>query len=93
MEEIGPGENRNASRIKRGEATIWQRRFWEHTLEAEEDLETHLDYTHYNPVKHGYVSQVADWAFSSFHRHVKEGIYSKDWNGGEEGRIQRLCWE
>lgn len=93
LKEIGPGENRNASRIKRGEAAIWQRRFWEHTLEDEEDLETHLDYIHYNPVKHGFVSHVAEWAYSSFHRYVKEGIYANDWNGGEEGRIQRLCWE
>jgi putative transposase len=93
LKEIGPGEERNASRIKRGETAIWQRRFWEHTLKDENELETRLDYTHFNPVKNGYVSQVADWEYSSFHRYVKEGIYAKDWNGGDEGRIQRLCWE
>jgi putative transposase len=93
LREIGPGEERNASRIKRGEAAIWQRRFWEHTLKNEEELETRLDYIHYNPVKHGYVTRVADWSFSSFHRYVKEGIYNLDWNGGEEGRLERLCWE
>ena len=93
LNEIGPGEERNASRIKRGEAAIWQRRFWEHMIETEDDLETHLDYIHYNPVKHGYVTRAADWAFSSFHRYVREGIYALDWNGGEKGRLERLSWE
>lgn len=93
LNKIGYGEERNQSRQKRGEAAIWQRRFWEHTIETEEDLEIHLDYIHFNPVKHGYVKHAADWSFSSFQRYVKEGIYAIDWNGGEEGRIQRLCWE
>jgi putative transposase len=93
LAEIGPGEERNKSRQKRHEAAIWQRRFWEHTIEDEQDLETHLDYIHYNPVNHGYVGKTADWPWSSFHRYVKGGIYDKDWNGGEEGRIQRVCWE
>jgi putative transposase len=93
LTQIGPGEERNQSRQKRKEAAIWQRRFWEHTIETEDDLETHLDYIHYNPVKHGIARHAADWAFSSFHRYVKEGIYEMDWNGGEEGRIQRLGWE
>ena len=62
-------------------------------IETEDDLETHLDYIHYNPVKHGYVTRAADWAFSSFHRYVREGIYALDWNGGEEGRLERLSWE
>lgn len=57
LQEIGPGEERNASRIKRNEAAIWQRRFWEHTIEDEDDLETHVDYIHYNPIKHGFVER------------------------------------
>ncbi len=93
LREIGPGEERNPSRLLRNEAAIWQRRFWEHTIEDEEDLETHLDYIHYNPVKHGYVESVLNWQWSSFHRYVKAGVYDPDWNGGEEGRLQRLCWE
>jgi putative transposase len=93
LKEIGPGEERNESRLKRDEAAIWQRRFWEHLIEDDIDLETHLDYIHYNPVKHGYVNRPTDWEFSSFHRLVKESIYDNDWVGGEEGRLQRYCWE
>ncbi|HMD89333.1 MAG TPA: transposase [Anaerolineaceae bacterium] len=91
LNQIGPGEQPNASRLKRGEATIWQRRFWEHTLRDLDDYHRHLDYIHYNPLKHGLVSSVADWRWSSFHRYVKLGYYAGDWGsafdekkGGEE---------
>jgi len=93
QKEVGPGEQRNESRQKKHEAAIWQRRFWEHTIKDEDDLENHLDYIHFNPIKHGYVTKAADWPFSSFLRYVKEGIYQPDWIGGESGRIQRLEWE
>lgn len=93
LKEIGPGETRNESRLKRGEAAIWQRRFWEHTIENQEDLEMHLDYIHYNPIKHGYVKRAIDWQWSSFQRYVIEGVYDINWIGGDEGRIQRLSWE
>jgi len=86
LEQIGPGEARNASRQKRGEAAIWQRRFWEHTLRDEADLNRHVDYIHYNPVKHGLVKRAADWPWSSFHRYVKEGFYDIDWGQGSEER-------
>lgn len=91
--EVGPGGERNPSRQKRKEAAIWQRRFWEHTIENEDDLEEHLDYIHYNPVKHGLVERAMDWPYSSFSRYVKEGIYDEDWQGGDEGRLQMLEWE
>jgi putative transposase len=58
---------------------VWQRRFWEHVIRNERDLERHLDYIHYNPVKHGLVSRVIDWPWSSFHRLVREGQYPADW--------------
>ena len=69
------------SRLKRKETTIWQRRFWEHLIRDETDFRRHLDYIHWNPVKHGYVSLAADWSFSTFHRFAKDGIYPKDWGG------------
>ena len=93
LQEVGPGEERNQSRQKKQEAAIWQRRYWEHTIDHQEDLEEHLDYIHYNPIKHGYVKQAGDWPYSSFPRYVKRGIYEPDWAGGETGRIQRLDWE
>ncbi len=64
----------------RGEYRIWQRRFWEHTIVNEEDLHAHINYIHYNPVKHGLVSRVMDWPYSSFHYYVKKGILDKDWS-------------
>lgn len=67
------------SRNKRGEQAIWQRRFWEHVILDEADYQNHFDYIHFNPVKHGYVSRVCDWPWSSFHRHVKQGVYSIEW--------------
>ena len=67
------------SRINKRESTIWQRRFWEHAICDEADLRSHMDYIHYNPVKHGLVEQVCDWPYSTFHRLVVEGIYPRHW--------------
>jgi putative transposase len=69
------------SRLHKGERGIWQRRYWEHTLRSEDDFANHVDYIHINPVKHGHVTRVADWPFSSFHRMVRLGIYPEDWAG------------
>ena len=79
LEQIGPGDIRSESRVRRGEAAIWQRRFWEHTIRDQTDLNHHLDYIHYNPVKHGLVQTVSDWPWSSFHRYVKMGYYETNW--------------
>ncbi len=62
-----------------GLQTLWQPRFWEHTLRDEHDIEQHTHYIHFNPVKHGHVQCVADWPHSTFHRYVKNGIYPADW--------------
>jgi putative transposase len=80
-------ERRSASRIGKGERGIWQRRFWEHGIRDEDDLRRHVEYIHYNPVKHGHCRQVADWPYSTFHRYVALGIYTNDWAGvaGDEG--------
>lgn len=67
------------SRIKRHEIDFWQRRFWEHQIRDNLDFERHVDYIHYNPVKHGLVKQVAQWPYSTFHRHVTSGVYPNDW--------------
>ena len=62
-----------------GEYSLWRRRFWEHTIRDGQDLETHVDYIHYNPVKHGWVTQAVNWPFSSFHRYVRLGWLNEDW--------------
>jgi REP-associated tyrosine transposase len=69
---------------------VWQPRFWEHTLEDEEDLESHFDYVHYNPMKHGYVKRLAEWPWSSFHRYVAEGHYPPDWGFTEPPDLKGL---
>ena len=65
-------EYRSKSRRKRNERGIWQRRFWEHTIWNDEDYAAHMDYIHYNPVKHGWVNTVREWPFSTFHYLVKK---------------------
>jgi putative transposase len=85
---VGPGEERNTSRLKQGEAAIWQRRFWEHLIRDEQDLHRHMDYIHYNPLKHGLVQRVVDWPWSSFHRYVRMGYYERDWGGALEEEMR-----
>ena len=67
------------------EKGIWQRRYWEHAIRDDADLESHVDYIHYNPVKHKLVSRVRDWPHSSFHRYVERGILPADWGGDAIG--------
>ncbi|MEW6765583.1 MAG: transposase [Pseudomonadota bacterium] len=77
-------EPRSPVQLARGERGIWQRRFWEHTLRDERDYAAHVDYVHINPIKHGLVSRVRDWPYSTFHRYVARGVYPPDWAGGGE---------
>ncbi len=69
------------SRRRKRERAVWQRRYWEHRIRDEEDLQRHVDYIHFNPVKHRYVSRAADWSYSSIHRYIKDGVMSVDWGG------------
>jgi putative transposase len=78
---LPPSETVSKSRLSKGERGIWQRRYWEHTLRDENDFAKHVDYIHFNPVKHGHVSRVVDWPYSSFHRFVRLGTYPADWAG------------
>jgi putative transposase len=68
-------------RDEKGEYELWQRRYWEHTIADYEDFRRHVDYIHFNPVKHGWVRQVADWPYSSFHRYLRHGMLPPDWAG------------
>ena len=72
---------RSQSKIRKREKGIWQRRYWEHTIRDEADLERHVDYIHFNPVKHGHAMRVSDWPHSSFHRFVARGLLAPDWGG------------
>lgn len=72
----------------RGEANLWQRRFWEHMIRDERDYAAHVDYIHFNPVKHGLVAKVSDWPLSSFHRFVERGELPVDWAGGAASDVK-----
>ncbi len=83
--ECGQSPSRNRKR----ERGIWQRRFWEDQIGDEKDLQRHVDYVHYNPVKHGLVERVEDWSWSTYHRYVREGVYpGRHWDD-----IQAECEE
>lgn len=83
--QVAATEGIKASR--KGEYALWQRRFWEHTVRDEDDFARHVDYIHFNPVKHGHASRVSEWPYSSFHRYVRQGSLPEDWGvgGNEEG--------
>jgi len=63
----------------RNEKQIWQRRFWEHVIRNEKDWRNHIDYIHYNPVKHGYVSCPSAWQYSSYSHALNKGWYETNW--------------
>lgn len=75
----------SVSRKKHHESDVWQRRFWEHTIEDEHDFDRHFDYIHYNPVKHGLAKCPHEWEATSFHYWVKKGVCDRHWgcNCGE----------
>jgi putative transposase len=72
-------ERISPARLHRGERGIWQRRYWEHQIRDERDFANHLDYIHYNPVKHGWAATPADWPHSSFADYVTRGVYAPNW--------------
>ena len=75
----GKEQPQTVGRKSDGRRGVWQPKYWEHTLEDEDDYEAHFDYIHFNPVKHGYVRCPRDWPHSSFHRWVKSGVYPDHW--------------
>ncbi len=83
-ERGGVEGNMTASRERKGERAIWQRRFFEHTCKDEDDVQRCVDYSHVNPLKHGLVSRVIDWPYSTFHRYVERGIYPPEWGSAAE---------
>jgi putative transposase len=78
----GVATGASISRDHRGEYSLWQKRFWEHTIRDERDFERCANYVHFNPVKHQLATSPSDWPFSSLHRYVRAGILPPDWGGG-----------
>ena len=71
------------SKKKHRESTLWQRRYWEHKIRDQDDFNRHLDYIHFNPVKHGLCDNAIQWPYSSLHRYVNEGRYPLNWAGDD----------
>jgi putative transposase len=88
VQTLPRSERRSAARTAKGERGIRQRRFWEHAIRDERDYAGHVDYIHYNPVKHGYVARAADWPHSRFHRFVERCIYPPNWAGVPESELE-----
>ncbi len=82
----------SAIRRRRTERGIWQRRYWEHAILTESDYVRHTEYTHANPLEHGYVARVHDWPYSTFRRCVREGALPLDWSGAiDDLDRHRIC--
>jgi len=78
------------SRKAKGERGVWQRRYWEHLIRDDNDFARHVDYIHYNPVKHGHVKRAVDWPYSTVHYYVEQGLVAADWgceNSSEEAEF------
>ena len=78
---LAKGERVSASRQAKRERGIWQRRYWEHQIRDETDLARHIEYIHYNPVKHGWVTRPVDWPHSTLHGYIERGMVTSDWGG------------
>jgi len=77
--QILANEKITSARKNKRERGIWQRRFWEHLIRDQRDYEEHINYIHYNPVKHGYVSSPKEWKYSSIHRYIRDKIIAENW--------------
>lgn len=88
-----PSSTPRPSQSRKREKGIWQRRYWEHQIRDEVDLQRHVDYLHYNPVKHGLSTSVAGWPYSSFHRFVREGLLPVNWGSDHTDRLDMLAGE
>ena len=84
---------KNEVRARRQEATIWQRRFWDHVIRDEEDFQNHINYIHYNPVKHGYVTKPSDWKYSTIHRYIREGLVEPDWGNSDGHDLYEFLYD
>ena len=83
----------SATTNHRGEKRVWLRRFWEHLIRDEEDWRGHVDYIHYNPVKHGYVRYPGEWRWSSYLKACGQGWYPSGWGGQEPSNLVGMDWE
>ncbi|MFC5479203.1 REP-associated tyrosine transposase [Massilia suwonensis] len=89
-EDMLVGHPVSESRRKHRDSVIWQRRFYEHQIVDEDDFGRHVDYVHFNPVRHGHAENAASWPFSTFHRYVRAGLLPADWGGSAQAQSMHL---
>jgi putative transposase len=73
-----------------GTVHVWQERFWDHVIRDEEDLSRHLDYVHYNPVKHGLVARPEEWVCTSYQHWLERGCYEVGWGWSEPESVREM---
>ena len=78
------GETPAYGYVNKGKKGVFQRRYYEHTICSQEELNNHINYIHYNPVKHGYVKCVRNWEHSSFHKFVENKLYNENWGSSKD---------
>lgn len=76
-----------------GRMKFWQKGFWDHVIRDEDDLQRHLDYIHYNAVKHGLVQRPEDWPYSSYMAWQSRGYYPERWGWQLPTSIQDHKWD
>ena len=86
----GTESGQSQSRDRTRERGVWQRRFWEHQIRDETDLQRHVDYIHYNPVKHGLVEHVEDWPWSTYQRYLRTIAYPDQYWDGAQGWLKDM---
>ncbi|MEK7775457.1 MAG: transposase [Candidatus Zixiibacteriota bacterium] len=74
----------------RSKAPVWQNRYWDHMIRSDKDLKNHIDYIHYNPVRHGFAESPQQWRLSTFGRYLKQGYYFPDWGQPTKSRLRVL---
>jgi len=85
-------EYKKQGRLSTG-SSLWQHRFWEHSIRDDDDYRRCVEYIHYNPVKHGLVHSPADWRYSSFREFVAKGLYPQDWAAGNQIVVAGAEWD
>lgn len=87
-------ENQTEEQKNRREKEIWQRKYYDHIIRNENDFYKHLDYIHYNPIKHDYVKKAKDWKYSSYKKFVRMGYYDEIWcNFEDKNKIKQIVFE
>ena len=75
------------------EINLWQKRFWDHIIRNENDMKRHVDYIHYNPVKHGITIKPEEYKYSSFNLWVEKGFYEIGWGHSEPDNLKDIEFE